>query len=151
MKIVLLQDVAGIGRKSEVKEVSDGFARNFLLRKNLAQVATKQLLDQFTKQAQETQARSAKQEEETRALANKLSSQTFRLQAKTSKDHLFAAVHEQEIASTINSRSGTALSPKQIIISEPIKQLGLAEIELKLSPAVKTRVKLNIEPLYEKK
>ena len=91
MKVILTKDVAGLGRAGDVKEVSDGYARNFLLLKHQALPATVQSLGKLQKEQQEKQAKIAKEVERARALKNKLDGKTLTLKGKANGENLFAA------------------------------------------------------------
>jgi large subunit ribosomal protein L9 len=147
MKVVLTKDVAGLGRAADVKEVSDGYARNFLIPKHLALPATSAMLDKIQKEQQEQQQKVAKIAEQAEALKYKLEKMTFTLKAKAGKQHLFAQVHEKEIAEAINKKTEAGITPDQIKIPEPIKSLGLAHAEVALSPHLKAKIKIDVKPL----
>src|SRR3989344_1394962 len=141
MKVILTRDVASLGRVGDVREVSDGYARNFLIPKHLALPATSQLLGQIQKEEAERQVRFQRQRGEAEALKHKLEAKTFTIKAKASKTTLFSAIHEKEIA------QATGLDPGQIAIKAPIKTIGLAEVEAKLAEDIKAKIKLDIQPL----
>ncbi|OGE81114.1 MAG: 50S ribosomal protein L9 [Candidatus Doudnabacteria bacterium RIFCSPLOWO2_02_FULL_48_8] len=141
MKIILTKDVPGFGRAGEIKEASDGYARNFLLRRRLALPATAELLAKVQIEEQTRQNRLKEQEESAGALKYKLEAKTFVVKAKANKDRLFAAIHEKNIA------AATGLDAKQIVISEPIKTLGMHEVEAKLFENIKAKIKISVESL----
>ena len=141
MKIILTKDVPGFGRAGEIKEASDGYARNFLLRRRLALPATAELLANVQIEEQTRQNRLKEQEESAGALKYKLEAKTFVVKAKANKDRLFAAIHEKNIA------AATGLDAKQIVISEPIKTLGMHEVEAKLFENIKAKIKISVESL----
>ncbi len=141
MKVILTKDVQGLGRSGDVKEVSDGHARNFLVPKHFALPATTQALAKLQKEEQEHQSKVTKQQEWFEALKVKLESKTFTIKAKASKEHLFAAVHEKEILEALN------LPEAKVILDKPIKTLGLHKIEIWLDPKYSVKINLNVQSI----
>ncbi len=145
MKILLTKDVKGLGRSGDVKEVSDGHARNFLIPKKLGIPATETMVNQVKKEASEKQAKAIRDEQKLQDLIVKLNKAKLILKGKASKDHLFAAIHEQQITEAINQKFGLELDPKYITIPNPIKTLGPATAEIKLTPQHKALINLEIQ------
>lgn len=145
MKIILTKDVSGLGRAGDVKEVSDGYARNFLIPKHLALPATTEALNRIQKEEAERQAKVAKESERAILIKNKLEGKTFTIKAKTQKQNLFSAVAAKEIALVISEKSGIEISPQAVVIKNPVKSLGLHEVEIKLGQNIKILIRLNIE------
>ena len=141
MKVILTKDVSGLGRANQIKDVSDGHARNFLIPKHLALPATAQVLAKVQKEEKEKQEKLIKLQERNVSLRNNLEGKTFTIRAKAEKQNLFAAVHEDQIAKLL------AVEPEKIIISQPIKSLGLHEVEVKFSDNLKAKVKLDVQSL----
>lgn len=132
MKIILLQDVAKVGRKNEVKDVNDGFARNFLLGKGKAILATPGNLARVLglKQGQ------IEQTKKTLSLIDqlfiKMGESSLVIKAKTSDaGHLFAAIHAKEIAEAIRRNHQVELPTDLIILDKPLKEIGETKIALK--------------------
>lgn len=142
MKVLLTKDVPNLGRSGEIKEVSDGHARNFLIPKHLALPATSQVLQKIQKEEQEKQAKIFKDLERFQNIKNKLEGKTFTIKAKSEKQNLFAAVHEKEIAQAINEKAGTEISPELIKIQSPIKTLGEHQVEIVFNSEIRTKIKL---------
>ncbi|HEX9504305.1 MAG TPA: 50S ribosomal protein L9 [Patescibacteria group bacterium] len=147
MKIILTKDVSGLGRAGDVKDVSDGHARNFLIPKHLGLPATSEALIRIQKEESERQAKVRKNQEKFLDLKKNLENKTFTVKAKANKKNLFAAVHEAEIAKAITDKSGAEISPEMIRIKLPVKALGIHEIEVRFAPNLIALVKLNIESL----
>lgn len=147
MKVILTKDVAGLGKAGQVKEVSDGHARNFLIPRKLAVSASATAVEKIEKETRERLEKEMRQEEKYLALENKLRSQTLVIKAKANKDKLFAAVHEDQIAEALAVKNGLSFEPKQITISEPIKTLGMHKAEVRLTPTHKTTININVEAL----
>ncbi len=126
MKIILKQDIKGVGRKFEVKEISDGYANNFLLPKKLAEHASPETVKKYEALKKEALA----QEERDNSLAHEhlktLKDVTITLKKKTNdKGHLFEKVHVEELILAIKESTGISLSESAISFSKPIKEVGL--------------------------
>jgi large subunit ribosomal protein L9 len=140
MKVILTKEVQGLGRPGDIKEVSDGHARNFLIPRHLALPATTAALDRLQKAQKEQQAKVLKDQAQLNALAVKLASQTIIITAKASKEHLFASISAKQIAEAINDKLKSEIAPNQIQIQKPIKSLGVHEVEIMLN-----KVKIKVE------
>lgn len=132
MKIILLQDVAKVGRKNEVKEVNDGFARNFLLNNNKAILATPANLSRVLglKQGQ------AEQVKKTLSLVDqflmRVGESTLVIKVKANEaGHLFASLHAKDIAEAIKKNLNLEFPADLIILDKPIKEVGETKITLK--------------------
>ena len=105
MKVILMEDVKALGKKGDVKEVSDGYARNFLFKKNLALEATKQNMDRLELQNQKRAEKAAQDLADAKALGEKLAKVTVTLKAKTGGgEKLFGSVTNKEIADAVNEQ-----------------------------------------------
>jgi len=144
MKIILKQDVAKIGLKGEVKEVSGGYARNYLFPKRLADPATKSNLAQLQR-IQEARARIKEQEEaRARQWAKSLSGKVFNLEVEAGeRGQLFEAIDAAKIAHLL-TEEGFSVEKNQILIDKPIKELGEFEVEIKLTPEVIAQTKIKV-------
>jgi large subunit ribosomal protein L9 len=147
MKVILTKDVTGIGRAGDVKEVSDGHARNFLLPRHLALPATTSALSKLQKEESERQAKLKKEIEQFAALKNKLESKTFTIKGKANKQSLFAAIHEKEIAKQVADSMNLEITAGQVVLDKAIKTLGEHEAEIRFAGGLKARVRLNVEAL----
>ncbi|MGE5393064.1 MAG: 50S ribosomal protein L9 [Candidatus Saccharibacteria bacterium] len=147
MKVILTKDVAGLGKAGQVKEVSDGHARNFLIPRKLAVAATDKAVDKIEKENREQAEKRRRAEEKFLALEAKLRAQTLSIKAKANKTKLFAAVHEDEIAKALAEKNGLTFEPSQINITEPIKTTGMHKVEIRLTPSHKTTININVEAI----
>ena len=147
MKVLLTRDVQGLGRAGDVKEVSDGHARNFLIPKHFGIPATSSVLATVQKEEKERQDKFTRQQETLLSLKTKLEGKTFTVRGRAEKQHLFAALRPNDIASSINEKFHTQVEPNQIVLDKPVKSLGLQEIELKLSDNLQFKIKLDVQPL----
>lgn len=144
MKVIFLQDVKGQGKKGEVKEVSEGYARNFLLPKGVVQIATegaKKTLDQMAASA----AKKKEQEkDEFKALAAKLSEMTIVIKAKAGEGgRLFGAITSKQIAEALEKQK-VKIDKRKIELDEPIRVLGTTKVIVKLYPDVKGTLNVQV-------
>lgn len=145
MKIILNEDVEKLGNKGELKEVKEGYARNYLFPKNLATKATKKAIKQISEEVEAKKEEIAKEKEEAQKKASSLESQKITIQAKAeSNGKLFGALSEKIIADNIKKQTGQEVDTKQIEISEPIKQIGDYKIEIILHKEVKISIDLKV-------
>ena len=132
MKVILLRDVAGIGRKGEVKSVSDGYAGNFLLPKKLAQVATPNAIASAEKLKKQTEQDKDVQKNIAEKNINGLKDLKVEIKAKANeKGHLFSIIHPDEISKILKEKYHLDIPSKIIEISKPIKEIGEHTIKAK--------------------
>lgn len=147
MKVIFLKDVSGQGRKGEVKEVNDGFAKNFLIAKGLAAVATSEIQTKVVKEKQEQEAKKVREQERLKKLKIELEKRVFSLFMKVGdKGQVFSGVHEKDIVNAINNDLGTALEKNQIELPSVIKQVGEHQVAVKLGAGIAAKIKINIKP-----
>lgn len=148
MKVVLNQDVKGTGKKGQMVEVSDGYARNFLLRKNLAVEATQQNINNAEAKAKAEKHRQDVLLQQAKEQAAKLEGQQVTLKVKTGETgKLFGAVTNKEIADVLQKQFGYELDKKKIVLAEPIKQAGSYQVELKPYANVSCKITVTVESL----
>ncbi len=148
MKVVLNQDVKGTGKKGQMVEVSDGYARNFLLRKNLAIEATQQNINNAEAKAKAEKHRQEQLLQQAKEQAAKLEGQQVTLKVKTGETgKLFGAVTNKEIADVLQKQFGYELDKKKIVLAEPIKQAGSYQVELKPYANVSCKITVTVESL----
>lgn len=147
MKIIFTKDVPGQGKKGEIKEVSEGFAQNFLIPKKLAQAATPDIQVKIAKESKEAEIKKLKEIDKFRTIKAELEKSTFSLQVKVGEQgQVFGGVHEKEIAEAINKKLALNIDRHQIEISAPIKQIGPHKARLKFVGGLTANLILNIEP-----
>ena len=133
MKVILQQDVRGQGKKGQLVEVSDGYARNFLLPKKLAVPATAENVNTMKQQEKARQAQMAAEKAEAQALAKKLQGIQVKLAAKAGEGgRLFGAVTSKEIAEALSAQFGLNIAKTKLVLDEPIKACGGYQIKAKL-------------------
>ena len=133
MKVILQQDVKGQGKRGQLVDVSDGYARNFLLPRKLAVEATSSNLNVMKLQDQARREREAKEKAEAIEISKKLESCCVRVSARAGAGgRLFGAVTSQEIADALKEQYGIELSKNKIVQDDPIKQCGSYQLKCKL-------------------
>ena len=133
MKVILLQDVKGKGKKGQMLEVSDGYARNFMLPRKLAIEATADAINTMKMNDKAAQERQAKERAEALETSRKLRELTLVVKAKGGgAGRLFGSVTNQEIADSLKKQTGIALDKRKIVISDPIKAVGTYTVTCKL-------------------
>ncbi|MCR4589356.1 MAG: 50S ribosomal protein L9 [Lachnospiraceae bacterium] len=145
MKVILLQDVKSQGKKGDIINVSDGYARNFLLTKGLGVEATqKNLNDVKLKKANEEKV-AAEELQKAKDTAEKLKSVEVTVHIKAGADgKTFGSVSSKEIAEAVKDQKGMELDKKKIVLKEPIKALGDHSITVKLHPEVQGEFTLHV-------
>ncbi len=145
MKIILLQDVKNVGKKGEIVEASDGYARNFLFPRKLAQEATKANLNKAEAQQDSERRRKQKGLEAAQVLAAEIRTRQLNMKVKTGEGgRLFGAITSKDIAQEMKKQLGYDIDRKKIVI-ETIKATGLHEAEIKLYPEVSAKLKIMVE------
>lgn len=145
MQVVLLQDVNKLGKKGDIVNVSDGYARNFLYPKNLAAPATESKLKEIKTQKQNQAVKKQKEEEEAKALATKISGLTVVLKAKIGEaGRLFGAISNKDIADGLKEQHNYKIDKKKITLKEPIKSLGTYTITVKIHPVAHADINVEV-------
>ncbi|WP_027086782.1 50S ribosomal protein L9 [Cohnella panacarvi] len=145
MKVIFLKDVKGQGKKGEIKEVSEGYARNFLIPQGAVQIATdgaKKSLDQMAASAQK---KKDKEKEDAKALAVRLSEMTVVIKAKAGEGgRLFGAITSKQIAEALETAYKISIDKRKIELDDPIRTLGTTKVTVKLYPDVKGTLNVQI-------
>ena len=148
MKVILLQDVKGKGKKGQMIEVSDGYARNFMLPKKLAQEATADAINTMKMNDKATQERIAREKAEALETSKKLRAMTLIVKAKGGgAGRLFGAVTTQEIAAALEKQSGIKLDKRKLVLAENIKNVGTYTVTCKLGYEINAPLTVKIEEL----
>ncbi|MBI5207991.1 MAG: 50S ribosomal protein L9 [Candidatus Firestonebacteria bacterium] len=143
MKIILLQDVPNIGKKNDMMNVSDGYARNYLIPKNLAWDATPKNLKFIEEQRKRLIGIEKKEKQEKEAIASKISALSCTLACQAGEqDKLFGSITNQDIHKYLQSQGITNIDRKDIILEEPIKSLGVFFVDIKIYKDIKATLKV---------
>lgn len=146
MKVILLQDVKGTGKKGEIVNVSDGYARNFLFPRNLAEEATDKNLNKWKQKQKEEERKKQQEIAEANKIVESLKGVTLIIKAKSGENgKLFGSVTNKEIAEELEKQHNIKLDKKKIVLPEPIKQLGEMELEVKVYAEISGKLKVRVE------
>ena len=146
MKVILLEDVKSLGKKGEVVNVNDGYARNLLFKKNLGIEATKQNLNDLKLQKQNNDKLESERLEEAKKLAKELEEKEVVLAIKTGSDgRVFGSVSTKEIAEAAKEQLGYELDKKKMHLKDAIKSIGTFHVPVKLHPKVTVELKVVVK------
>lgn len=146
MKVILLDDVKSLGKKGEIVNVNDGYARNFILKKNLGKEATPKALNDLKLQKQNKEKVAAENLEKAKELAARLSDKSVTLSIKAgSGGRAFGSVSTKEISTAAKEQLGYDLDKKKMHLAEPIKNIGTFLVPVKLHPKVTAELKVIVK------
>ena len=146
MKVILLQDVKGKGKKGQMLEVSDGYARNYMLPRKIAIEATADAVNTKKMNDKAAAEKAAKERAEAMETSHKLREMTLVVKAKGGgAGRLFGSVTNQEIADALKASSGISLDKRKIVISDPIKNVGTYTVTCKLGYEISAPLTVKIE------
>ncbi len=146
MKVILLQDIKGKGKKGQMIEMSDGYARNYLLPRKLAVEATADAVNTMRMNDKAAAERAAKERAEALEISHKLRDMILTVTAKGGgAGRLFGSVTNQEIADALKAKTGIALDKRKIVISDPIKSVGTYTVQCKLGYEITAPLTVKIE------
>ena len=147
MKIIFLKDIPGTGKRGEIKDVSEGYANNFLIAKGFAQVASPQVQAHVQKEKKEAEAKKQKELARLQNAKLDLEKRSFVVKIKVGeKGQVFSGVHDKDVIAAVNSKTGLALEKSQVELDKPIKELGQHKVKIKLGPNLTALVSLIVEP-----
>jgi large subunit ribosomal protein L9 len=147
VRVVLRDDVENIGRKGDLIEVTDGFARNFLVPRGLAMKATKGVVQQAEAMRRNREARDARDREAAQALADQLRGQRIELRARAGEGgRLFGSVTSADVVDAVRVQTGVELDRRKTQLAEPLKELGAAEVPVKLHTDVEVNLTVDVVP-----
>ena len=145
MKVVLLQDVKSQGKKDQIIEVSDGYARNFLFPKKLAAPADAKAVNDIKNRQSSENFRRETERAEAKVLADKISSLTVKLTADAGADgRFYGAVTSKDIAEGLKSQHGIEVDKRKILLASPIKAFGVYKTEIKLLSDVTAKLTVSV-------
>ena len=146
MKVILLQDVKGKGKKGQMLEVSDGYARNYMLPRKLAVEATADTINTMRMNDKAAAERAAKERAEALEISKQLRAMVLTVTAKGGgAGRLFGSVTNQEIADALKAKTGITLDKRKIVISDPIKTVGTFTVNCKLGYEITAPLTVKIE------
>lgn len=146
MKVILLQDVKGKGKKGQMLEVSDGYARNYMLPRKLAMEATADAINTMRMNDKAAAEKAAKEKAEALEVSKQLRAMTLTVTAKGGgAGRLFGSVTNQEIADALKAKTGITLDKRKIVIADPIKNVGTYTVTCKLGYEINAPLTVKIE------
>jgi large subunit ribosomal protein L9 len=146
MRVVLKKDVAGLGRAGDVKDVADGYAQNFLLRRGLAAEASAGELKRVATARATAKAKKDRQHVEAEALAERLATTALVFKLKIGpQGKAFGSITERDIATALK-REGFAIPHERIQLDEPLRSLGTHQVQVRLLSDVRAKVTVAVEP-----
>lgn len=145
MKVILNTDVKGKGKKGDIVNVSDGYARNYLFPKNLAKEANSTNLNAATQSKAAAEHKKLVERQAAMELAEKLRTTVVTMKGNCGEGtRLFGSVTAAEVAKAVSDQMGVEVDKKKVVLSETIKELGTYTVKLKLYPEISVDIKLNI-------
>ena len=143
MRVVFLEDVAGVAQGGEVKEVKNGFARNYLIPKSLAVPATHDALQRVERLAKQAEVDRLRRIEDTKALAAELEGVRVDIEMRAgASGRLFGSVTSQIVAAELSRVTGREIDRRTVEIAEPIRELGTFDVAVRLMPEIEAGVKV---------
>ena len=153
MKVIFLKDVSKVARAGEIKEVADGYGRNFLIPQKLAALANRSAISIMEAQRKTRAKEEATLETEALELARQLEGKEVILKARAgAKDRLYGSITNTDIASELETSAGLVIDKRKIELAEPIRQLGSYEVAIRLAKDIVPKIKVTVaEEETEKK
>jgi large subunit ribosomal protein L9 len=146
MKVILTQDVKNLGKEGDVKDISDGYARNYLIPRGLVVEATKANIKEKEDQTNRLQKQKEREQTEAQALRDRLNGKSITVTARSGGgDKLFGAVTTKEIADALNKKFKVKLDKKKVDLGEPIKHLGEYPVKIKIYPLIQAEITVRVE------
>jgi large subunit ribosomal protein L9 len=146
MQVLLLKDVAQLGKAGEVKRVADGYARNFLFPRQLAVMATPGAVKQARAHRQAEVVRKAKALSDAQLLAQRLDGQSVAFKVRAGEtDRLYGSITNANIAEALGAQIGQEVDRRKIDLDEPLKELGTHAITVRLAPGAEAKVTVVLE------
>lgn len=144
MKVIFIKDVKGQGKKGQVKEVSEGYAQNFLLPRGLVRLATDGNMKTLENQNAAEERRKQEEKAEAEVLGKKLEAEVTELKAKAGEGgRLFGAITSKQIAEALAAK-GLKIDKRKIELEDPIRTLGVTQVTVKVHPEVKATIKVQV-------
>ena len=145
MKVIHLQDIKGVGKKDEIINASDGYARNFLLPKKMAVEADKNNLNKLNVKKENEKQRKQNELENAKEIAEKIKTITLKIKAKSGENgKIFGGITSKEVAENLKEQYNINVDKKKISIQETIKMLGNYFVEIKLHEGITAKLAISI-------
>lgn len=150
IKVILLQNIAGLGTSGQVKEVASGYARNFLFPKKIAEIASKEKLKQLEIKEKARKEKEKQAIEKNRKIAERLKNITLEFKASAEKEHLFGSFGPKEISQALKEKN-IFVDEKQIIMDKHIKTVGDHEVLVDLGHNIKSKLYIKVKAISKRK
>lgn len=145
MKVILLDNIKGVGKKDEIINASDGYARNFLFPKKLAVEANNENLAKLKSKNESKAFKKETEIAEAKKIAEKINSITLKIEVKAGENgKIFGGVTSKEIAEALKKEHNIETDKKKVILSETIKNIGVHTVDIKLYEGIIAKLKLNV-------
>ena len=146
MKVILLKDVKGTGKKGETKEVSDGYARNFLFPKKMAVEASANSLKELDEKKKSKEFHAKKEYDEAVLLGKQMEEVNVEIYTKAGEGgRVFGSITSKDIAERLKKQKGIEVDKRKIILDEAIKTLGSRRVQIKIHPKVTTNIRVDVK------
>ena len=146
MKVILLEDIRGVGKKDEVIEVKDGYAKNFLFKQNKAVIADQQNLQSLDSKLKAREFDIEKQREEAERLSKELAKVTIKLEATVGEnDKLFGTITTGEISEELEKQQNVKIDKRNIILEDKVQTPGVYLVTIKLYEGITTKLKVLVK------
>jgi large subunit ribosomal protein L9 len=145
MKVILLQDVDGLGKAGDLKEVANGYARNYLLPRQFAAAATPALLENHKQRIAAQQRKAEKQTESNRQQAERLSQVSLTFRARVGRQgRLYGSITSQDIAAGLREAEGITVDRRMIDLANPIRTIGTFQVPVKIAQKMEPKITVNV-------
>jgi large subunit ribosomal protein L9 len=146
MKILLRSDVDNLGKKGDIVDVADGYARNYLVPRGLALKAQKGMLKQAEAMRRNREVRDTREREAAQAVAAQFEGRTISIKARAGGEgKLFGSVTNADIAEALTKQTGAEVDRRKIVLDEPLKEIGGVDLQVKLHPEVVANLHVEVE------
>ena len=146
MNVILLKNVKGTGKKGEIKEVSDGYARNFLLKKGVAVEANQANMKELDEKSKSKERKALIEYEEAVLLGKQMENVNIQIEVKSGEGgRLFGSITSKEIAEQLKKQKNIDIDKRKILMDEPIRTLGSTLVEIKLHQKVTTKIRVDVK------
>ena len=143
MKVIFLQDVPKVAKAGEIKEVAEGYGRNFLIPQKLAQLANSTALSAMEVQLKIKVRQQAQEQEGLAEVAQQLEGKEITLKAKVgAKEHLYGSITSADIAAELQNITGLVVDKRKVEVTEPIRKLGTHEVAIRLAKDIIPKIKV---------
>lgn len=147
MEVVLLKDIKRLGKAGDVRNVADGYARNYLIPRGLVAPATAGVVRAAKEQTAAQARRAAQEQAQAQTQAEQLSNVSLEFKARAGESgHLYGSITAGDIAEELEKQTGKAVDRRKIVLEEPIRDLGIYRVPIRFSGDVSTEIQVTVKP-----